>query len=653
MPFLYIPPHARLPHRTAHSSDNVCPTPATPFVISRGVRTPVTNTATTPNVNKNGSDADKRQASRPGPDSSNRHNYPRRRQKHPNPNRHTNAINQAARCGDIIRLESSLRAAKADKYILNVLNYTTIADGYIRAKEPGKAFEVFAEMRARQITPTSASIRVAAKAASAMTNHKLAIDAILGMIEWSIKCYTPGYNPECTDLVRAWNQCLSALLQHGAVNQALKLLMRMMHESCDNPAIPFPEACSFNQCITYLGRSNRFLEAMSLFGTMLVGHYCRHHRNHVSPAPDVITFNAILDAALTWDRQLPSCINCSQGSPSSEADTTKKWDQPPNPTVSFVDAVVSCMDRRNVEPDLLTETLILRVLSRNHNFERQRDKETNRLFAPEAEPLSTKATSDLQRFTRSQIQRAISKFPLLLDKPYFDAALAALGSTNDINMIIQVFDKMRSHAIRPDQYTIRALLRYTRVSHDSALAQFLIHTLYCLGYQPDYRTYTMAIASCADQPLMAHTLVEQAMEKGVALSPAMVNAAISTSGHDVSSAIRLWQQLRTKASSDAQVDQILADRVVYDALFRVCGRSGNPRDAVRIWYACKNAKHVQPQSAESRALFNAFMRGLDEGQKESEVNRNIFKKNYMKLLRVECGVPDNIDWPVQRIRIKW
>lgn len=653
MPFLYIPPHARLPHRTAHSSENVCSTPATPFVISRGVRTPVTNTATSANANKNELDADKHKASRRGPHSNNRHHYLQRHQKHRNPNKHTNAINQAARCGDIIRLESSVRAAKEDKYILNVLNYTTIADGYIRGKEPAKAFDVFAEMRSRQIKPTSASIRVAARAASAMTNHKLATESILSIIQCSIDSYTPDYTPEYIDHVRAWNHCLGALMHHGAVNQALKLLMKMMHESCDNPAIPFPDACSFNQCITYLGRSNRFLEAMSLFGTMLVGHYCRHHRNHVSPSPDVITFNAVLGAALIWDRQLPSCMNSPQGSPLSKPDTNNtKWDQPPNPTVSFVDAVVSCMDRRKVEPDLFTETLILRVLSRNHNFERQRDNQTNRLLAPEPESLSTKATSDLRRFTRSQIQRAISKFSMALDKPYFDAALAALGSTNDINMIIVVFRIMRSRAIRPDHFTIRALLKYTRASHDTALAEFLIRTTYSMGCQPDYRTYTMAIASCVDQPLVAHTLVKQAMENGVTLSPGMVNAAISTTGHDVSSAIRLWQQIRTKASA-AEVDQILVSRVVYDALFRVCGRSGNPRDALRIWYACKNAKHVQPQSTDSRALFNAFMRGLDEGHKESEVKRNIFKNSYMKLLRTECGVPDNIEWPVERIRIKW
>lgn len=115
---------------------------------------------------------------------------------------------------------------------------------------------------------------------------------------------------------------------------------------------------------------------------------------------------------------------------------------------------------------------------------------------------------------------------------------------------------------------------------------------------------TVAIASCADQQIMAHTLVEQAMDKYVTLSPAVVNVAICTNGHDFSFAIKLWQKVRTKASSGAHVDEILADIAVYDGLFTLCGRSGNPGDVVRIWPAfaslpeCIMIQKMSPQSSQ-------------------------------------------------------
>lgn len=522
----------------------------------------------------------------------------RRTYRHPNPNKHTQAIMSSAQAGDLSLLESAINAARADDYHLNVVNYTAIANAHVVAGNPADAFNVFAEMRKRNVAPSNATLRVASKAVYRMTSVRSAADALLESLNWARHAGT-------FPCVRTWNLCMNSLIARGAIDDAVSILRDMSGSTL--AATPVPDACSFNQCITALGRAGRLADALGVFGRLLVG----------PVPPDVITYNAVLDAAL--------------------ADTSSKSDSTTDVEVSFVTAVRNSMKRRLVSPNVTTETLALRVLSRRGS--------------------SSSVTPSVKHFTSSMIRHVLQNEVMSahLDKPYFDAALTALGLTADMNTLSLTFDTMLAHHIFPDILTLRALLVGAKVRGDVPLARILLNTAPRLGFSPDEYAYTAAIAACAHaspaDPKSADDFLRDAARAGMRWSAPMINAAISCHGNDVQNAVSLWKRL--SAEGDQCTRDTLTSRVVYDALLRVCGRAGKPDLALRVWYAAKNSNHIAPNSRESRSVFNAFMRGAEETTSGHNVADNLLKRNYLRLLKTECGVKDGFDWPVERIRIKF
>lgn len=217
------------------------------------------------------------------------------------------------------------------------------------------------------------------------------------------------------------------------------------------------------------------------------------------------------------------------------------------------------------------------------------------------------------------------------------------------------FVEMNSRGVRPDVLTVRALLVAASHCGDVKLATKILDVSHDFGLHSDAYMYTTAIATCAraepTDPETADALLSQALERGTVWSPAMINAAISSYDSDVSKALNLWKKLRTCPDESSRV--VLGERGVYEALMRVCGRSCRPDLALRIFYAAKNAYHVSANSPESRSIFNAFMRGITEANAETNVNRNPLKRQYLQHLKTECGVVDEIDFPIERIRIKF
>lgn len=224
-----------------------------------------------------------------------------------------------------------------------------------------------------------------------------------------------------------------------------------------------------------------------------------------------------------------------------------------------------------------------------------------------------------------------------------------------MNGVAHAYSEMINRGIRPDTHTIRALRLAAKICGDVPLSLKILDVTLSCGLQPDAHSYNSAIAACArsspNDPETADKLLQQALERGVKWTNSMVNAAISSCDNDVSMAIALWQRLRS--CPDEESRSVLAERPIYDALLRICGRSARPDLALRIVYAAKKANHMVSNSVDSRSVYNAFKRGLKESDGEEKVARNAIKRQYVQHLKTECGVTDWTDIPIERIRIKF
>lgn len=560
-----------------------------------------------------------------------------------------------ARAGELELLEKAVQAARADHYRLNVVNYTAIANAHAEHGQAADAFLVLGDMRRRHVAPTDATLRVASKAAMRVPARQRAVLFLRETLSWVRRSGASS----CT---RAWNQCLRALITRGGVDDALDTLndvlthsssttstvterARGVSASSSSPSsMPVPDACSFNQIITALGRAHRLKDALLLFGRMLM-----------SPvAPDVVTYNAVLAAALedVAPRSAPWSGN-GGGGERAEQQTD----------VAFVSAVQRSMARRGVGSDATTETLMLRLLSRRGFNDVDAYAGADAGVAGSGGTTAARSyAEETSRVARKLVQRALDSAKLrdALDKPFFDAALTALGLAGDVGGVASTFDAMLRRSVRPDALTLRALLVGASAHGDVGLARVVLAASQGLGAAPDEHAFTTAIATCARATPCdagaADEFLSAAAEAGVGWTAPLLNAAISSRGADASAALALWKRLQDCA--DAALRNVLEDHMVYCALFRACGRAARPDLALRVWYAAKNARHLLPNSHASCSVFNALMRGARERERECGGESrafadNLFGRNYLRLLRTECGVRDDIDWPIERIRIKF
>lgn len=214
--------------------------------------------------------------------------------------------------------------------------------------------------------------------------------------------------------------------------------------------------------------------------------------------------------------------------------------------------------------------------------------------------------------------------------------------------------QMTRHNIKLDQLTVRAVLLGASFLGDVSLARTILDLSYQHGMRCDAHAYTSAISSCArsnpPDPNAARELILQAASRGTTWTSAMINAAISSHGDNFSGAINMWKQLRLQTPANSR--NVFAERVVYDALMRVCGRAARPDVALRVFYAAKKSEHLIPNSSSSRFVFNAFRRGVREANLQHAIDGNPLKKQYERHLRTECGATDDTEFAIERIRIK-
>lgn len=548
------------------------------------------------------------------------------RTNHPHPTYHTTAINKHAKSGNLSLLQHAVRSAAQDGYELNAVNYTTIANAHAEHGSPQQVFNVLSMMRKQQIPPTNVTLRVAIKACQKWRDLRKSQNAILESLQW----VSSAHIEPC---LRSWNLALGVLAKRGAYREVGETV-QWMHNA---EHLPSPDTRSYNVYISSYKRSTRIREAIDVFRRMLLG--------PLEIRPDVVTYNTLLDIAVCTD--LPRISQDTDEAPSR-----------------FVDAILGSMARQRVKPNLTTETLILRVLSRKEacspdpQFLWTRFSkllETNSALADKQvsnQSFETIHSTQALRPFGSDI--ALNENILCVIWQYLDAAIIGFGRTSDINGMLQAFSQMIHNELQPDNYTFKALLLGSSYLGDVGLAKSILDVLHRNCVTLDANLFTTAIASCARadprDPISAESLLHYAHENGIKWTSAMINAAISSWGDDSVGAIQSWQKLRT--CSDEKSRKALHARMVYDALMRVCGRQARPDLALRIFYAAKKAGHVRGNSPNSRSLYNAFRRGSRESGVDKDIDSNILKRPYVHHLKAECGVQNDIHLPVERIRIK-
>lgn len=261
---------------------------------------------------------------------------------------HSLSIASHAKAGDLPAMQLAVRQATQAGVVLNAVNYTAIANAHAEHGNPAHVFNVLARMREAGVAPTNVTLRVAVKAAAAWRGRP-AVQALRVALAWVAE---RGTDPPDA---RSWNLALAALSRKEAVSDVKEVLAWMrcgavggMVRNRALHRIPNPTSCSYNTCLLALGRQGKFEEAIHLFGEMLV----RKGARDADDGPDVITYNTILDLAVSA-RRWPFRTEI-------DARQVRPLHQP----VIFVSAVESSMRRQRIEPNITTETLALRLLTR-------------------------------------------------------------------------------------------------------------------------------------------------------------------------------------------------------------------------------------------------------------------------------------------------
>lgn len=214
---------------------------------------------------------------------------------------------------------------------------------------------------------------------------------------------------------------------------------------------------------------------------------------------------------------------------------------------------------------------------------------------------------------------------------------------------------LQKQKLRLDKLTLRGIITGLGRHGDADFARKVVDIAWEQGERCDAHAYTAIITGNGTYSNSENIedIVMKAAERGVDWTVALLNAAISAHGDRLTPAITFWQNLQKLNFRDEKKKKhLLQSRVVYDALFRVCGRAVRPDFALRVFYAARNAGHIKGNSGDSRILVHAFWKGLKEIGKVEALTGNLIKTQYFRQLQAECGDSDDIQLPIERIRIR-
>lgn len=284
---------------------------------------------------------------------------PVRSSKRPRARRTSELLAQYARAGRIEEMERELSLAMKRGFKLNSVNYTCIATAYARVNRFQQCFKTLAAMRDAGVPPTNTTMRFVINVCIKLKAGEHALAVLHTAQDWFVSDAIEMHE------VKTWNMMMDAYAKLKCGDSAMKCLQLMM-SSEKSSKIPCPDEYSFNICLNWLRASGKRVEVVDTFAQMLVR----------APAfgvhPDTVTYNVLLQTALSDDY-----FSCHR-KPTSHSRRHVIAD-----SLEFAHAVESSMSRQNVQPDVQTRTLRLRLLTRSQPLDNECKQRMNDAFQRE------------------------------------------------------------------------------------------------------------------------------------------------------------------------------------------------------------------------------------------------------------------------------
>lgn len=624
---------------------------------------------------------------------------------------HAARLTQLSRLGDVRGLDAAVAAAQRDGFVLNVVNYTSMAHAHVVARSPKGVFSVLEEMRAAGVAPRNATVRVGIRGVTLG-----GLDA-RAKVRWLLEWWQEEGAEDGAGY--AWNMALSALgrrfaqqqprlgeWKHGKPRQgagpggkweapvdeeaedAWREIMdwyALMREAGGIPdkdgiaRVPQVETYTENIVLSLCRRRNDIPTALAVFGRMCAGY---------GAAPDLVSYNTLL--AMLVDDAL------------AELESGPRL-------VAFVSLLKRRMARERIRPDVIMCTLLLQVITCRHrdltpgifgaDVSRAREAynreaevglagvknlvnrklqqlrgmqdETDSLRRPEIaatpipednEDAEVEAVPSAELLLRSSSSKHAGRLIRNLwrslpaekvnDIRFFNTLIAAFARVGDTpGAVLALRDMRQKCGLDADLYTYNALLSAAGHGGDVKLALRLLQTLKKhRSYAPDAFSYSAALAACRSDVEESERVLDDAVATGICITPPILNAALLCYGGEVDRAVRVWNSWRSLDTHR----EAASDMQVYRALLRSAGMAGKPDAALKLLFAGKKNGELEP--AVTQGLYGAFMRGLREGGQVRRVRESVIANQYLRHLQLECRAFDrseNDNMSVERVRIRW
>lgn len=514
-------------------------------------------------------------------------------------------LSDQCEANEVEKAEKSMQTMWKIGVRVSLGNYTQVVKMYRRLKRPRACMSIARSIAGKGLKIPHQIIEKCVRAA--VENYGSdEIDKVTEVLRFFEE------NAGCCPRSNAWSLVLKNIAWVDAQHARRELSYRLVaSRKYTTWYVPPPCTTSYNTLLSSFVKKGQIRNAILLYGEMIALGRCK---------PGIITFNRLLEAPLHCRRFVFRASFDIDTEPDQIYDEKAEMQK-------FVDAVENCMERYGVKRDRTTFTVLLRLATKLHSYQNPRHM--------------TKSGKIWSLWKEAKASRQV------LDLRYFNVLIHSFARCGDIVGAVSALKAMTETGLKPDLFSYNGVIAAAgRAGHVETAKKFLEIMRKLKGMKPDVYSYCSAITACGRcsprKPASAEVLLDEAIEDGVRLSGAIINAAITANGDDVDSAVAMWRRIRRKKNVDL-------DKEAYEGLMYVCGAGGRPGSALKVVYAMRK-DGIDGKAVKS--LYSSFSRGLRSNGRQHDVDRDFLKKQYVKLLQVECRAVD-IELPLNRVRIRY
>lgn len=505
--------------------------------------------------------------------------------------KYSHLLTQHARNGDTNRLFETAQEMMREGLVLNSVNFTQIANGCLQVKQYRKVFDVLSRMRKQSISPTSVTLRIAAKTCMDWNDKRSSVQALDAVVDWWATSDVP---PDS----EAWRLVLQAYSKLDRKRLNYVMFLR-------SSSIPKPDVLSFNVLL----RSQGAKEVLETLGFMLSSRY--------GVMPDKVSYS-IAAAALLREPHLLSKLARNRND--------LYVDRIASGALTIFKAIRARMKMGKELATPFSNTVLLRLLTKKR---------------PESDAILTELKTELRAMWREiRVQEK--------DLRLYNSLLSSCATLSECSLAAEIFAQMQEDGIRADLWTVNSLLAC--VTKLETKADVVMRTIEELGDEADKVTFGTGILACGlskpTRPSDALYLLNMASRRKMA-NKHMVNAAIVSFNTDVGSALDSWKRMRRGESSLAQASR---DRNAYEALLRICGRAARADMALKVVYVARKSGDLKFGMAAN--LLHAFEKGAREADVTDKLASIIQAPFYEHIKTTTLVIEERDDFPIERIRIR-